>query len=631
MVELVTQVSEIPASSVDTRLGSFQQRTGTGLGASVDGFNAGLKTVLSNPALTDGPQIDDTLFNKLADIDPAALKGLQDTFRKTDALNSQGGTNRGLANTRRLSAVRKYLGEGGSPDVLVETLTKFNSSIGAFERLAAELPPVGAKQGPTELESLFSEADELNIRVFDEGGRRNIENIRVDVVAARSTQISIDSAEAELKAAETAETLDTLSVKRIVREKWMPARVEQLHSEVETVLLTPGTNLPLILERGHPDEGKIDPNPKDPAQLVALENARLAIDDIELNFNHDTRKKLLFKATPQEVADSMIAGTTYLNQMRSVLDGSERIDTLKGVRDYGKTVAIDNFYRNNSSAVDIIPAITEIGAAISLLGIEGLEVGQNIAQFMAAPMVKGVIINAVGVMQLNGVDTVEEQKELFTFLSDYIQNPINNIQTRGVALRNLLPNVLKAGVDNANLYESMLNMIADSDEGAKLVVDSMDNLKAIQSANFIRAGFFNYRTAVQNTFTKDLKTALMSPAFRRSLTSEEQQDSSGLGGGFLGTPAQMEEPLLQFVDDNLFADTDVFLNMKSLDELDLTDNQKERVKFAFDELFKGYSDKISVMESIQQNWFTQREIRMFSKEAEDREDENSITVNVNDG
>ena len=93
----------------------------------------------------------------------------------------------------------------------------------------------------------------------------------------------------------------------------------------------------------------------------------------------------------------------------------------------------------------------------------------------------------------------------------------------------------------------------------------------------------------------------------------------------------MEEPLLQFVDDNLFADTDVFLNMKSLDELDLTDNQKERVKFAFDELFKDYSDKISVMESIQQNWFTQREIRMFSKEAEDREDENSITVNVNDG
>ena len=332
--------------------------------------------------------------------------------------------------------------------------------------------------------------------------------------------------------------------------------------------------------------------------------------------------------TTDDIDEAMQTYTYYLDAARAVLDGSERVDTLNGMDEFSSVLAKHTFYQQNPQAREVLTAITELGKSMSLLELEGHDVAGTLAELVIAPLVNGVSVSIVDVLNMAGIDTLEQQKTVVTFLSDYVSNPFNSIEKRGQALRQLLPNLLQGGIDDPNLFKSMLSMVAHSKEGAKKVIESMSDREGLEAANQIRTAYFEFRDRFQNTFQKDLIKAMESPAFMRPLKSGEAP-TDPISMVFRRFPAsQVGEAIFDFVDQNLFAETGVELELRSLDEFDLTDRQREQVAFAFTELFKANADTLKLMNAAEENWYTARERKLLSRNAEERETAQTLTIEV---
>lgn len=601
MVQIRTQPPEVAPQDVNTLLGSFQ-REGQGLvGALAEGVTAGVRTYeagkRTEQELRPGTEIDPELFDALIGVNVSEYEQLQRGLGKEAKRQQQTGKSRA---SNMIAYIRQARANNLPPEVIEHTVrSATGTSVFGIEQLIDNGGKDPAQEQRDMLMQVLKENDELFTTEGTFVGDLNDAELVQWASKVEQDNNSLQYAERNHSLLLAQEGVTFEQLKENYRTEVIPKEIGRIDRKIQSYL---NTNKDLF--------------PTEQLTVNGLRQTRLRVDQMnpeaieamrsDLRFmREEARKgmlaKLAFRGSAAEREEIMDMYNFYFDEAERVLTGEGVIENLTNINNLAEGIAKDGFYRNNPGAREAVTVSGELGKIVNQLGLEGLEVTQQLAEVLFLPLTKGVVVNAYDHFKGAGIDNEAELKQMFRVLADYVNNPNNDMTIKGTALRNLLPKILSSGVEQADIYDSMLGMMADP-QGFQVVLDSMDNIQKTQVREYVRNGFVNYREEFQQEFENALAKRLSSTIVTKP--NDPLSNDPSIAETFKALSPNLV-PLSEFVDENLFNDTAVELNLHNLD--DLTEAQKRQVINAYTSVRAEFIDRLDMLSAIQKNYFDAQE------------------------
>ena len=596
MVDLTVQAEDISPVSLDTRLGAFQQPQGEDAGAALAGVNQGLSSLLNI-----GTQIDESLFDQLINVNRPAAQQLKSQATKAALKQTQDGLTSNAVAFKQISFVQQARAAGLSPEVINETLAGAGLSFGELQRRSLAAP--GGTPPKTRDQMTIEQANEFGIPFLDR--LDDLDGVRIDVAEATARAREIQLARDKLDYFKANDQLDLETELKFARETSVPLDVHIAQDFVGRLLIR--GDIPLHTgDPTDPKTGTVDMTKMDPDHLTALtkeiNNFRQAQQD---RYNGH----FAGRASNEQLQQLMQGSDYYYDQGLEVLNGTAKLESLVFLDQVQEGLARDAFYGGKFPRRESIVAAGELAGILEKLGLAGLQTKEDLANFVLNPMVKDVIVGAVSAIKLAGIKPVD-QAQIFTILGDFIADPRNDMEARGEALCTLLPNVMLDAVNDTNLYHAMLSMMASPD-GALRVIKTMDSQSSRVVKSYIQRGFLEHRQDFTASFLGRLDRELNRAAFFSPPKEGESTPQSELPPELRISVDLIRRPLGDFVNDNLFRDDAVGLDLKALD--DLAPSQKAVVEERYRQLLTEFEVEFEWMSQIQDNFFSVRQKQAMNR------------------
>lgn len=511
MVRLVTEAPDPRGVQIDKLIGSFQRSEGSVLGSLAEGAATGIQTFergLQSEQQNQQEEINDELFNLLLGTD--SVTQFSNEISALDARAKQTGATTPLTQGRIRQAIRKLQSEGVPEEVIAYSFRQVTGR-SPFDIIQALSPQ------QTDQRDLMIDFLKGQNQVMTSGGVpiTELDDVELEAFTAE-VQYELNQLEDSKRLytiATNNENMGQIDARLRFQRDVLPKQMTIARRQINTWIQN-NISDEMLEKITDPITGEVRsyliPSNVSPEQLTQWMRD---INALEAAYLDKAKNETLFALNSEQFDRAMATPRYFYNELRRMLNGEANLESVNAIETVAQAEANSEMFRNNPQLRPALTFLNHVSPIIANLGLEGFGIKEEITNEILIPAMNGTRVRFADLLRNKGALSIEAQDTLVSTLTAQFMDVRNDMETRGQALKLLLPSLARSGIDDPNFYRSLLPLLAD-ENSAKLVIEAMEDpsIKSETRRN-IQRGLLDYKDQFEVSLEDELMKSLNDDIF----------------------------------------------------------------------------------------------------------------------